>query len=419
MRILHTSDWHLGRSLESINRIEEQREFVDQLCHIAQEEKVDLVLIAGDVYDSYNPSAAAEELFYYALNRLSAGSSRAVAVIAGNHDSPERLCASNPLASKNGIILLGYPSSQAMVNKGSGDKIRVMDSGPGWLELGISSCAHSAVIITLPYPSEARLEQVLSMDTQEDKLQKAYSDKVGSIIARLSGKYREDTVNLAVSHIFVNGGKESESERTLQVGGAMTVEPAVLPAQAHFTALGHLHRPQRVKAAPCPAYYSGSPIAYSFSEADYAKALYIIDAVPGRPADIREVYMNCGKPLKRWVAINGMEEALRWGEEGRDSHAWIDLEVHTDRVITMEEQRILRKLNPGILNIRPVIKRQDCPRLVLENRETRKIDQLFRDYYMYKTKSEISEELMSTFLDILNNSEETQNQEAGGDGYET
>lgn len=100
MRILHTSDWHLGRSLENINRIEEQWEFIDQLCEIADEERIDLVLVAGDVYDSYNPSAAAEELFYYALDRLNDGGGRAVVVIAGNHDNPERLCASNPLASK-------------------------------------------------------------------------------------------------------------------------------------------------------------------------------------------------------------------------------------------------------------------------------------------------------------------------------
>jgi exonuclease SbcD len=403
--------------LESINRIEEQREFVDQLCDIADSENIDLVLVAGDVYDSYNPSAAAEELFYYALERLNAGGTRAVVVIAGNHDNPERLCASNPLAVKSGIVLLGYPGSRAVADKGSGGRIQVTDSGPGWLEAGISRCGQSAVVLTLPYPSEARLEQLLSEEADEAKLQRAYSDRIADIIAGLSSRYRKDTVNLAVSHIFVNGGKQSESERTLQVGGALTVEPEVLPGLAHFTALGHLHRSQRVKAAPCPAYYSGSPLAYSFSESDYAKALYIIDAVPGKPADIREIYLSCGRPLKRWIAVDGMEQALKWGQEGKDKYAWIDLEVHTDRTITMEEQRILRKLNPGILNIRPVIKQQDCLPPDYENRETKKADQLFRDYYLYKTKTEISEELMGAFLDILNDSGELEEQDdTGGDG---
>jgi exonuclease SbcD len=418
MRILHTSDWHLGRSLENISRIEEQREFIDQLCDIADEERIDLVLVAGDVYDSYNPSAAAEELFYYALDRLNDGGGRAVVVIAGNHDNPERLCASNPLASKNGIILLGYPGSRAGVNKYGSAKTGVVDSGAGWLEVGISRCGHTAVIIALPYPSEARLEQLLTRETDEKTLQRAYSDRVGSIISALSRKYRADTVNLALSHLFMSGGKQSESERVLQVGGALTVEPEVLPARAHFTALGHLHRPQQVKSAPCPAYYSGSPLAYSFSESDYAKALYIIDAAPGKPADIRELYLSCGRPLKRWIAVNGIEEALRWAAEGRDKNAWIDLEVHTDSIITIEQQKTLRELNPGILNIRPVIRQQDCLLPAWESRETKSVDQLFREYYLYKTKTEISEELMSTFLDILNDSDDLEDENAGGDGYE-
>ncbi|NLV35072.1 MAG: exonuclease subunit SbcD, partial [Clostridiaceae bacterium] len=113
MRILHTSDWHLGRNLEQISRIDEQRQFIDFLSETAQEQEIDLVLVAGDIYDTYNPSAAAEELFYDAIDRLNDGGKRAVLVIAGNHDNPERLCAASPLASRRGIILLGYPSSDA------------------------------------------------------------------------------------------------------------------------------------------------------------------------------------------------------------------------------------------------------------------------------------------------------------------
>jgi len=415
MRILHTSDWHLGKTLENINRIDEQREFIDHLCEIVEGENIDLVLVAGDVFDTYNPSAAAEELFYDAIDRLNGRGKRAVVVIAGNHDNPERLCAASPLTYKNGIILLGYPASNAstyMINNGS---IKIVDAGQGWLELSIAGCEHNAVIITLPYPSEARLDEVLTRETNEDKLQQAYSDKIGSIFARLSRKFRDDTVNLAVSHMFLKGGKESESERTLQVGGAMTVDPAILPENAHFVALGHLHRPQRVKNAPCPAYYSGSPLAYSFSEADYSKALYIVEVIPGSEPSVEEKYLSCGKPLRRWVAKNGIEEAFEWCEEGRDTNAWIDLEVHTDRVLTMEEQKTLRGLNPGIINIRPVIKSDIEETAGYENREGKKLDELFRNYYKYKMGIEISEELMGTFLDVLNQEEKDEDIQAGGD----
>jgi exonuclease SbcD len=356
MRILHTSDWHLGKTLESISRIEEQKDFIDCLCNTVEEQNVNLVMVAGDIYDTYNPSAAAEELFYHAVDRLSGKGKRAVLVIAGNHDNPERLCAASPLAYKNGIILLGYPGSDASVYKEASGSIKTVDAGPGWIELSLPGCDCNAVIITLPYPSESRLEELISQQADENTLQKAYSEKIGSIFSLLSSKFRDDTVNLAVGHLFIRGGRESESERTLQIGGALTVDPSELPSNAHFIGLGHLHRPQEIKNAPCPAYYAGSPLAYSFSEADYSKAVYIIDAVPGKKAQITPVYLDCGKPLKRWIAEEGIGQALKWCEDGRDSNAWIDLEIAADRALTLEEQKKLRTLHQGIINIRPRLK---------------------------------------------------------------
>lgn len=402
MRILHTSDWHLGKSLEQINRIGEQREFIDCLCKTVEVEKIDLVLIAGDIYDTYNPSAAAEELFYDAVERLNNKGKRAVIVIAGNHDNPERLCAASPLAYKNGIILLGYPGSDAGIYKIAGEHIRIVDSGPGWLELYISGSDHNAVILTLPYPSEARLEEVLSRQIDEGILQKAYSDKIGSMLSILAGKFREDTINLAVGHLFLKGGKESDSERTLQVGGALTVDPFILPSNAHFIAMGHLHRPQEIRNAPCPVFYSGSPLAYSFSEAEYSKAVYLINAVPGEKADIKPLILDCGKPLRKWAAKDGIEQALKWCEEGRDLNAWVDLEIFTERVLTTDEQKNLRSLHPGIINIRPVIKTGNTEVLNIQNREGGKIDELFKDYYKYRMGVEVSEELMGAFVEILN-----------------
>ena len=130
MRILHTSDWHLGRSLENISRIDEQRDFISCLTKIVEEEKIDMILVSGDVYDTNNPSTAAEELFYEAVDKLNGKGKRPVIVIAGNHDNPERLCAASPLAYKNGIILLGYPKSDPGKYKIETDNIILVDSGP-------------------------------------------------------------------------------------------------------------------------------------------------------------------------------------------------------------------------------------------------------------------------------------------------
>lgn len=419
MRILHTSDWHLGKTLENINRIEEQRQFIDELCGIAESEAVDLVLVAGDIFDTYNPSSAAEELFYDAVDRLNSKGTRAVIVIAGNHDSPDRLCAASPLAYKNGIVLLGYPGSDAAIYGGRSGNSPILQAGPGWLEIKPESSEQSALIITLPYPSESRLEQLISADSQEDKLQQAYSDKVVELLHRLSSNFREDTVNLIVSHLYLRDGKTSDSER--QLGGALVVDPCRLPDNAHFIALGHLHRPQRIKSAPSPTYYSGSPIAYSFSETDYSKVVYIVDAVPGKESEVKEIYLNSGKPLKQWRARNGIGEALRWCEEGRDLNTWIDLEIYTDRALTLEEQKKLRELNPGIINIRPVITDEKESIINYESREGKKIEELFKDYYRYKTGMEAAEEMLETFIEVVNGGVEEEQTEIlpGGEGIET
>lgn len=402
MRILHTSDWHLGKMLEQINRIEEQKEFIECLTKMVEEEKIDLILISGDVYDTYNPSAAAEELFYEAVDRLNGKGKRPVIVIAGNHDNPERLCAASPLAYKNGIILLGYPDSNPGIYRVDTENFLLVDSGPGWLELGFKHSWQSSVILTLPYPSESRLQELLSEEADEKELQAAYSQKIGKIMGKLSGKFRKDSVNLLMSHLFMRGGYEGGSERPIQVGGAFTVDPQVLPANTHFAALGHLHRPQQIRDALCPAYYSGSPIAYSFSEADYSKAVYIIDAVPGKEANVEEIILDCGKPLRTWVASKGIMQALEWCESGKDRNAWIDLEITTDRPITIEEQRKLRQLHPGIINIRPRFEASADNDVSFENREKKKIDQLFIEYYKFKTGAEVSEELVSLFIDVVN-----------------
>jgi exonuclease SbcD len=416
MRILHTSDWHLGKTLENINRIDEQRQFIDELCGIAESEAVDLVLVAGDIFDTYNPSTAAEELFYDALDRLNSKGTRAVIVVAGNHDSPDRLCAASPLAYKNGIVLLGYPGADpAAYPHTSG----ILQAGPGWLEIKPEGSEHSAVVLALPYPSESRLEQLISVDSQEDKLQQAYSDKISELLHHLSSNFREDTVNLIVSHLYLRDGKTSDSER--QLGGALVVDPGRLPDNAHFIALGHLHRPQRIKSAPSPTYYSGSPIAYSFSETEYSKAVYIIDAVPGKESEVKEVYLNSGKPLKQWRAKKGIEEALKWCEEGRDLNTWIDLEIYTDRALTLEEQKKLRELNPGIINIRPVITDEKESIIAFESREGKKIEELFKDYYRYKTGMEAAEEMLETFIDVINGPGEEEEAEMllGGEDIET
>lgn len=403
MRILHTSDWHLGRTLEGRSRIEEQERFIDELCEIVEEEAVDLVLIAGDVFDTVNPPASAEELFYDALNRLSNGGKRAIVAIAGNHDNPERLCAASPLAIRNGITLYGLPkevlSPNLLTQPKQGKVVRVA-AGQGWVELHIPGCPDPAIIAMLPYPSESRLNEVLSESLDEEILRQEYSKRVQELFASFSRNFRSEAVNLGMSHLFVRGGIESDSERPIQLGSAPTVEAEAMPFGAQYVALGHLHRAQAVNRAPALTRYSGSPLAHSFSETSQAKSVILVEGFPGQPVKTREIFLSAGYPLVKWQAKEGMAQVQRWIDEGKDRQAWIDLEVHVTSPLHPQDIHSLRRQRERLVNIRPIF--PETEQIVAESRSKLPIDVLFRKFYQNKTGgAEPDRELVSLFLSLI------------------
>lgn len=403
MRIIHTSDWHLGRTLEGRSRIQEQAKFIDELCEIVVEEAVDLVLIAGDIFDTVNPPAVAEELFYDALNRLSDEGRRGIVVIAGNHDNPERLCASSPLAIRHGITLCGLPkqilSPSLRAQPDQGRVVRVA-AGLGWAELHIPSCPDPAIVAMLPYPSESRLNEVLSESLDEAILRVEYSKRVQHIFHSSGQHFRPDAVNLGVSHLFVRGGMKSDSERPIELGGAPTVEPEALPSGAQYVALGHLHRAQAVKSASAPTRYSGSPLAYSFSESGYAKSVILVDAYPGKAVTTREIFLSAGYPLVKWQAKEGLAQVQHWIEEGKDLHAWIDLEVNVTNALHPQDIHSLRQQRERLVNIRPIF--PETEQLVAEARSKMPIQELFAKFYQLRTGgAEPEADLVSLFLSLI------------------
>lgn len=392
MRILHTGDWHLGRTLEGRSRLTEQEAFLDELVQIVKDQQVDLVLMAGDVYDSVNPPAAAEAMFYDAAARLTETGCH-LAVIAGNHDQPERVAAVSPLVARRGISLVGLPVPEAIT-------------------VPVPRTGETAVIAALPYPSEARLSELLAGDADESELRLAYSAKVGMLMRQLAGAFRPDTVNLAMSHIYVLGGVESDSERPIQVGGAYTVDPSALDIGAQYTALGHLHRPQAVKGAGLTR-YSGSPLAYSFSEAGQAKSVMLLDAVPGKEPILEELYLSSGRPLVRWSCRGGLAEAYRWLEEGRDANAFIDLEISLTEAMALSDIQALRKAHDGIVHIRPVYPGRELQE-ELASRESVPVHELFRKFYQRQTGgAEPEEELVELFMSLVS---EEEDESAAADG---
>jgi exonuclease SbcD len=386
LRILHTADWHLGKTLEGRSRFREQEQFIDELVMIAEKEQIDVVLMAGDAFDSVNPPAAAEQLFYESLARLSDHGKRPVVVIAGNHDHPDRLSAASTLAATHSIALLGLPTTDVQT-------------------IHVPSCGETLMLAALPYPSESRLAELLASENDEQQLRKRYDERIGEIFATMNQRFRYDTVNIAMSHLYVAGGATSDSERPIEVGGAYTVSPESFPPQAQYVALGHLHRPQNVKRASMPARYSGSPLAYSFSEAGYAKSITIVDVHPGEEAVVSEIPLSSGRPLVKWKATEGIAQVYRWLEEGKDRNAWIDLEINVEHSLTLEEIHRLRKLYDGFVYIRPnFLAKEEVKR---EARENVPIETLFERFYEKQTSgAKPTNELVQLFLELLADEDE-------------
>ncbi len=280
MRIVHTSDWHTGRLLRTVDRIGEVEAALDGLGRFVEREAVDLVLVSGDVFDSLTPAAEAERVVFGFFRRLGAARVPSV-VVAGNHDSAHRVEAWGQLAELAGVHAAAIP--------------RPPERG-GVLEIPCR-CGETALVATVPFASPGRLVTALELASGDTDPMGVYADALRDLIARLAAGFRDDTVNLLVAHLYVEGAWISGTERQVTLGDQWAVPPQALPSTAHYVALGHIHRPQTLRAAPAPAAYAGSVLQLDFGEAGQVKSFVVVDAHPGRPVAIARVPYEGTTPL--------------------------------------------------------------------------------------------------------------------------
>lgn len=401
MRILHTSDWHLGKRLDDFSRLDEQREVLDEIVEIANEQDVDAVLIAGDLFDTYNPPTEAVDLFYRCLKRLTNNGTRPVIAIAGNHDSPDRIESPDPLARECGIVFIGYPNTVVpSFELESGFK--VLQSAEGFVELQLPRCNEPLRILHTAYANEFRMKTYLGSENNEQQLRDMLATKWEGQVADYCDSMG---CNLLVSHLFfIKEGadlpEEPEDEKPiLHVGGAQAIFSGNVPEGIHYVALGHLHRKQIVDSAPCPIVYSGSPLSYSFAEANQSKYVMIVDMEVGRNVAVNEIALAKGKRLLRYRA-DGVEKAIEWLRDNTD--ALVELTLVSDTYVTAQERKQLLEVHPNIISIIPDIKSKE---LIASDRSTadlsKNTEELFRDYFMKEKGQEPSDSLMSLFKEML------------------
>ena len=348
IRILHTADWHLGKRLEGRSRHEEQVAVLQEICEVVEREEIDAVLLAGDVYDTYNPPSEAEALYYRTMIRLVDGGRRPVVVIAGNHDSPDRLKASDPYGHALGVVTLGLPDETVETFDHGPGKCALLESAPSFLKLRLRD-GTPLNVIPLPYPSEARLGRLLSERLDDEEAGSRYERAVRELMEVAAERFSEGEANVVMSHLFVAGGLESESERQIQVGGAHSVSPGSFPSSTDYVALGHLHRPQQFAGRNDIAVrYSGSPLSYSFSEAGQQKSVTILEIDRGE-VNQRLVELKAGRPLIDRKGLKGVGELEAFLDEV-DRDAWISFSVELTEALDIGYVEEMHRRHPGILS---------------------------------------------------------------------
>lgn len=396
MKIIHTADWHLGKSIEGRSRITEQAAFLADFVRICKEEKADLILIAGDIYDSYNPPATAEQLFYDTLKQLSRGGKCMTVIISGNHDNPERLTASGPLAREHGIVMAGTPN--AIIPTGLYGDNKITESGPGYFHARIGGAETD--ILLVPFPSEKRMAEVfLSETAEETEKAKSYKDRIQMLFHKLSSHFRPGALHLAMSHLFVMDSVEDGSERSIQLGGSYIVGGEILPDNADYIALGHIHKPQKVPGQP-KARYSGAPIHYNQREISFANQIIAVEAYPEQECTIREIPLPVYKPIEIWKC-SSVSEAIRRCEENRKRNCWVYLEIETEHYIHEEDIRLMKKYKADILSIRPIFPDMEGERQIMGKAEELPFEILVKDFYRKKFQTDMEQETYDVLLEII------------------
>jgi DNA repair protein SbcD/Mre11 len=418
MRLLHTSDWHLGQSLHNFDRHYEHQRFLDWLLDTIVSEQADALLVAGDIFDNANPSAASQRQLYTFLQQARARAPQLdIVVIAGNHDSPGRLEAPGPLLEVHGTTVIGYPHRDADGNIAMERMLVPLtgkDGAVGAWVLAVPFLRHGDVPRLPPAEPAAATEGADDATPQPDPYLSGIAELYRQALELASSRAADGQAIVAMGHChMVNGTMSADSERRIVIGGTEMLPTGIFPPPIAYAALGHLHLAQQV-GPHTHIRYCGSPIPLSFSETSYAHQVLRIDLNGAQVGEITAL------PIPRAVQLLRVPEKPATLEEVKAALAALDLpDVPLEQQPLLEVRIKLTAPEPGLraaieeaLQGKPIrlakIETSSAARtsfeeaaLSLDQLATLQPDDIFKRLYQQRYGTEVPPEQLAAFAELV------------------
>ncbi|WP_283629558.1 exonuclease SbcCD subunit D [Shewanella baltica] len=320
MKFIHTSDWHIGRQLHNQSLLDDQAFVLEQIIALADEHKVDAVIVAGDIYDRSIPPANAVALLDDVLNRLVQDLGLQVIMIAGNHDGHERLGFAAKQMATSGLHIIGPLSA---------------DIHP----ITLSRSSGDVVFYPLPYAEPATVRQVFECEASSHEM------AMDVLLEKVRQHDSQGLPKVVISHCFLDGGSESESERPLSIGGADKISPKLF-TEFDYAALGHLHGPQYKGAEHVR--YSGSILKYSFSEQHQHKSVTLVELGAQAPIDIRLLPLTSMRDVR--ILEGELDTLLAQGKTDAKREDYLMVRL-LDKHAILDAMGKLRAVYPNVLHL--------------------------------------------------------------------
>ncbi|AGQ93607.1 exonuclease SbcCD subunit D [Vibrio parahaemolyticus] len=371
MKFIHTSDWHLGRQFHNVSLLEDQQAVLEQLIQYIENNPVDAVIVAGDVYDRSVPPTIAIELLNRVVKRICGELNTPMILISGNHDGAERLGFGSEQMKRSGLHIIS--NFEDMLT-------------PVVIE---TKAAGHVAFYGMPYndPEQVRYVYKEPVSTH-DEAHKLLAEKI-------TEQFQSEHRNILISHCFVDGAIESESERPLSIGGSDRV------SHEHFlnfdyVALGHLHQPQ--KKGEEYIRYSGSLMKYSFGEQNQKKGFTLVEI--GKDGFIGEEHIELTAPHEMRIVEGELEQILEWGKTDPKNEDYLLVRL-MDKHAILNPMEKLRTVYPNVLHLEKPGMLIGVEQEMAQAKLARSEIDMFKDFFAEAQDSELSNEQEQAISDII------------------